>query len=283
MTKKFSTMGSCSSRNIFSGVTNQGYKNFFTINYSIEAVSLISLMSKRIEFDNNLINSDHEYDNFCVINDLTKKYLEILKKTNLDYLVFDTFFDVYSNVIVVDKNTFVTGSPRISHTEFGNTLEDCDRLNIDINFEEYMVLWTHACDSFFKFLEKHCKNIKIILNCSRPVYNYYSSNGEIIYDSPRLKQIIPITHNKYRNILDEYILKNFDVEILSFDYNSLAYEDHVFGLHPTHYTPRFYKEKTVQLNRIISRNNYLEYNDKLNVKFRKLIQSQNILKNKLSS
>lgn len=276
MVKEFTTFGSCSSRNIFASRTNNNYKKFFHINYSIESVSLISLMSKPIDYDMNLLNSSHEYDNFCVENDLSKKYLEIIKETDIDYLVFDTYFDVYSDIIILDKNTYITNSDRLIKTEFYNLVETNKKINIFENFETYFSLWKNSCDKFFKFLNKHLKNSKIILNCSRPVYNYL--NGKIMATCMELFEIINPKHIKYRNILDKYIMDNYDIEILPFDYTTLASLEHVWGLHPTHYEPKFYKDKTHELNNIILRNDILNYDNEINISFRRLKCKNEIFK-----
>lgn len=74
---EFSTFGSDTSKNIFN---KEFSKNLFKINQTIEAVTLISLMSKPIQYDNKLINSNQKYNNTCVINDLSKSFLNFLKK-----------------------------------------------------------------------------------------------------------------------------------------------------------------------------------------------------------
>lgn len=59
MVVEISTLGSCASRNIFNSQLNENYKSYFHINHSIEVVTLISLMSNPIEYDDKLINSDN--------------------------------------------------------------------------------------------------------------------------------------------------------------------------------------------------------------------------------
>ena len=57
MVSEFSTMGSCASRIIFNSSVNHNYKEFFHINDSLEVVSIVSLMSNPIEYDESLLNS----------------------------------------------------------------------------------------------------------------------------------------------------------------------------------------------------------------------------------
>ena len=49
-------------------------------------------------------------------------------------------------------------------------------------------------------------------------------------------------------------MENYDVDVLKFDNTTLAFKDHIFGLASTHYEPKYYLDKTIQLNEIINRN-----------------------------
>ena len=279
MVAEISTFGSCSSRNIFNSEINKDYKKFFHVNESIESVSFISLMSSPLQFNKALINSKNAYDNECVINDLTKKFLSFLKEDKIDYLIIDTYFDVLYDIIIIDKNTYITYSERLVETDLRKTFENKKRISVSKNFYEYYQLWKKAINLFFKFVQENCKNTKVILNCSRSVFKYYEDKK--IVENEKLKGFSKI--NKYRDILDKYILKNFDVDVLTFDEHTLASKQHIFGLHPTHYETRYYLEKTKQLNDIIERNNRINYSDKINRDFRKLQRDYVILSMKYKS
>lgn len=267
-----STLGSCSSRNIFFSNLNENYKDYFKINKSIEAVTFISLMSKSFQYDKNLINSNSDYDNYCVFEDLSKDFLNFLKKKKIEYLIIDTYFDVFYEVIVVGKDSFISDSERLSHTDLYNTFKNKKRINIQDDFEEYFYHFKKALSSFFKFIENNCSNIKIILNCSRAVSKY--ERDGVIIDDENLKKLVSL--NKFRDILDKYILENFDVDVLSFDETTLADQNHIFGLHSTHYEHRYYLDKTKQLNQIIARYNLLDYSNEINIQFRN-IERRNVL------
>lgn len=274
MVKEFSTLGSCSSRNIFTNASNEGYKNFFKINYSLESVTLISLMSNPLEFDLSLLNSPTKYDNVCVYNDFIKQdFLNFIKKNKIDYLVLDTYFDVLYDVIVVDNNTFISDSERLRQTDLSNLFKNNERISISNDLNRFMKIWINACDSFFNLIGD-CNNTKVILNCSRPVYKYFSSSNNGIVDSFKLKKIVPSYHRYFRDILDTYILKNYDVYALPFDYTTLSDENHIWGLHPTHYEPRYYKDKTNQINQIIKLNEQYKYRDKINLEFRDSVKNK---------
>lgn len=250
MVKEISTLGSCASRNIFNSQLNEHYKEYFHINHSVEVVTLISLMSDPIEYDSYLINSENKYSNQNVLEDLNKSFLQFLIKQEIDYLILDTYFDVLADVVVYNENQYITFSHHVAGTDFNNLLTDKRKICLRNNFEEYYALWKTACDNFFKFLKENCADIKIILNCNRSVSKFY--DGEDLVEDDTLKGYL--TLNKYRDILDAYIIENFDVEVLRFDENTLAYKNHIFGLGSTHYEPKYYADKTEQINEIIERN-----------------------------
>ena len=118
MIKEFSTFGSCASRGIFNSTINNNYKKYFHINYSVEASSLISLMSKPVLNKENLIDTNNQYFNTCVTDDITKKFIKFLKEDKIDYLVLDTYFDVICSVINIDKNQFITNTSSLRKTTF---------------------------------------------------------------------------------------------------------------------------------------------------------------------
>ncbi len=270
---EFSTFGSCSSRNIFNSNINKNYKDFFKINHSVEAVTLISLMSKPIEYDRNLVNSNHKYDNICVNEDLSKGFLEFLKKDFIDYIILDTLFDVSANIIAYDTNQYLTLTNRVRKTDFFNLIEDKRRINIFNDFDEYFKLWTQSCDDFFEFMNKNCKHTKFILNCSRSSYNYLDEKTNKILINKKFKGVAD-KFNPYRNLLDKYILENYDVEVLPFDEKTLISQNHIFGSAPTHFVSQYYSEKNKQLLEIINRNSKMSYDSPENMKFRESQRKQ---------
>lgn len=262
---EFSTFGSCSSRNIFNSQVNKDYKKYFRINKSVEASTLISLMSKPIEFNEEQINSPSKYDNLCVTDDLSKKFLNVVEQDFVDYIIMDTLFDVASNVIIYDDNIFLTSNGRLGRTDFYNSIEECRKINIFNNFEEYYSYWTDACDSFFKFVERNCKHTKIILNCSRSAYTYVDSEGNVSKYGKFEK--LSNRYNRFRNLLDKYILENFDIDSLKFDTETHIDINHVFGIRPTHFVEDYYITKNQQLLQIIE-NNKLGFNNEKTVQYR---------------
>lgn len=278
MKAEFSTMGSCSSRNIFNSEINNDYKSYFKINHSIERVNLISLMSKSVEYDSGLINSDHGYDNTCVIEDFSKRYLDSIKNENFDYIILDNYFDVVFSIIELNRDSFITDSYSLEHTDIYKQFKDFRRINVSQDFDEYFKLWKNAFDLFFIYFKENCSDTILILNCSRAVYKYCEDDS--IFEDSKLKKE-SLSCNRHLNVLDRYILENYDVEVLPFDYGTLADKSHIFGFAQTHYESKYYNEKNRQLNEIIKFNTLFEYDDELYADFRNLKRENEIHKMEL--
>lgn len=278
MVKEFSTIGSCSSRLLFNSSVNYNYKQFFHINESLEVVSIISLMSNPILFDETLLDSDDKFDNECAFKDLSKCFLNFLKKDKIDYLLLDTYFDVECDVIVFDENSFLSDSGRLSKTSYYKTLSGMQRISIFKDFDKFMELWTKACDSFFEFLNKNCPNTKIILNIARGACYYLDENNiKLEFDNADYIR----KSNEFRDILEVYILENFDVDILPFGEDMLAFKNHFAHLHPVHYEDRYYKECTQYLNEIVGRNDNLGYDAAANAEYRKNLRDKTLFNFKI--
>ena len=274
--KEFSAMGSCCSRIIFNSDFTPGYKKFMHINFSVEGGSLISLMSKPVDFDRELLTAEKPFDNTCVENDFSKKYLDFLKTANLEYILMDTYFDL-ANLLLLDNGSYVSNTARLRRTELYNTLEITKKINVLDNVDEFISLWKNACDSFFDFLNEYCEDTKVILNCARLAYRYEESNGNIVIHEPFLKRALKQNH--IRDLLETYLLENYDVDVLSFDRNTLLDKNHEFGFDPSHYTSDYYPTKLSQLVEIIQRNEFFDsYNNEINSKIRKLKRDKEILK-----
>lgn len=272
MVTKFTVFGSCSSRDIFFSGINKNYKDFFEIGEDGTRLSLISIMQPPINYDENSLKIFPETkDNINFSNwikkDLDKTFLKVLKENNFEYMVFDTYYDATFGIVDIGDGQFITNNIGLDKTDFFKNLEYKRLFRIEYDIDNYYKLWKENCKLFFNYMHENCPQLKVILNCSRPVYKF-SSNEQS--ENLELKQMLHTSHIYFRDLFDRYILENFDVDVLIFDEKTLANKNHIWGIHPTHYETKYYQEKTNQLNKIIYRNKTLNYNDELNIKIRQL-------------
>lgn len=286
MVSTFLVFGSCNSRDIFYSKVNKNYKQFFKICGDSQRTSLISLMQKPFSFNENQINVyiDGQLENFRTKNvreDLNKNFLNILKNQSADYLLMDTHFEIDAGILELEDGTLITHNKDIQLTELYEHLEKKRIITMQNNTLEYYKLFKENCDEFFNYLQKHRPDLKVILNMTRWVPNIIKKNGDIeVLYAPFIKP--SQRHNKHRCILDEYICKNYDVDILPFDESTLSLENHWGGFHPSHFELSYLEDKTKQLNEIIRKDQLLNSSKELeniNKKLRYLHRNLIIAKN----
>lgn len=257
MVTEFTVFGSCACRDIFFSEINTNYKDYFKIGEDGIRISLISLMQQKVPYDNESLKIYPEtrdninYSNW-IKKDFDKTFLNVLKENNFEYLLLDTFYDVDYGIIELNDGTYITKNLGIEKTKFYKNLENKRILTLPTNTEEYYKLWTKHCNLFFEFLEENCPNTKVILNPNRHVCNILEPDGTVSFCDKFKKQCE--IYNPYRNLLDEYIIKNFDVEVLFFNEKLLIDRNHYWGCFSLHYIPEYYTNMTQQLNNIIKRN-----------------------------
>lgn len=260
MVAKFTVFGSCACRDIFFSKINKNYKSYFQIGEDGIRISFISLMQQPVHYDEDALiiypqnQKNTNYTNW-IKKDLDKAFIKVLKENDFEYLLLDTYYDVNFGIVEFGDKQYFTRNLGIEETDFFKNLNPKRILTMRNNTEEYYKIWKKNCNLFFEFLEKNCPNLKVILNPNRHVYNLLKKDGTIV-PSDSFKDHCE-SHNPYRNLLDEYIIENFDVEVLMFDENLLADENHVWGPYSLHYVPEYYTDMTKQLNQIIKRNEVL--------------------------
>ncbi len=256
MVSKFTVFGSCTCRDVFYSEINKNYKDFFEIGPTGIRLSFISIMQEPVKFDEKDIDifpKTGKNINFTawIKKDFKKTFLENLKRERFEYLLMDTYYDTNFGIVDIGNNRYVTNNIRLNETAFYEKLGYKRVLTIYDNTEEYFEIWKRHCDMFFEFLKENCPDTKIILNPSRHVYRKLAEDGSVI-ESDRFKRECD-KFNQYRDLLDEYIIKNFDVDVLYFDEDTVASENHFWGCSSLHYASQYFEGINDQLNLIIER------------------------------
>lgn len=257
MVSEFTVFGSCTCRDIFNSTLNIHYKDFFHIGKTGIRMSFISIMQEPVEYtDESVIIYPQRGKNknftIWIKDDFEKWFLDALKEENFEYLLIDTYYDTNFGVVDIGDGRYVTNNIRLDETEFYNTLEYKRVLTIMDDTEEYFELWKKSCDLFFKFLEENCPDLVVILNPTRHVDKLLTKEGYIVEDKSFKAECDK--YNPYRDLFDEYIIRNYDVELLKFDETTVSVENHLWGCSSLHYGPSYFVDINEQLNEIIERN-----------------------------
>lgn len=288
MVSKFTVFGSCACRDIFNSTINNDYKKYFSIGRDGIRQSIISLMQKPVSYDKGSIevlpkNNENDKLNHWIKEDLDKSFLKYLKEDQFDYILMDTYYDVNYGILDIGNGNFITNNIGINQTLFFNQLDNIKELRIQNDTKTYLKLFSKNCNLFFQFIEDNCPNTKIILNPNRHISTLIKKDGEIIDDDSLKDQCIKF--NKYRDILDEFIITNFDVDILNFSKNIKADENHLWGTYSLHYEPKYFSDANNQLNNIIKRDTVLNSHgfNVINCKLRNLKRNKLLLDMKLGN
>ncbi|MDO5850324.1 MAG: DUF6270 domain-containing protein [Methanobacteriaceae archaeon] len=287
----FCVFGSCTTRDIFFGGTNKGYKNHFLNERTLLRSTIISLMDDPVDFNEEDIivpegaggepgTSKRRTERGR--DDLNKKFLEDLIKIQPEFLIMDIIRDMGNGNLQCNDGKYMTlNHPDLKHTPFYQEIKDNNFLKIQEDKEMFFEVWKERCGKFFKFMNKNCPNTIIILNSSKYVTKMLTSDGDIVETPKYIKKAT--NFNYYITILENYICDNFDVEVLEFDENTLSYENHRWTPSPLHYEPYYYQNRTEQLDEIIERNRSIKTEEELllNNKIRKERREKIILQNKL--
>lgn len=236
-------VGSSITRDIFCSVFNN-YKELFDVSFSLERISLISLMNKGtgVEFNEEDIqiyplNKENKLRSELLRQDLSKNFLNSIGE-NLDYLIIDEFFEAFFGIIKINDAYITNNFWDYPDTKFYETVNKNNKLTLNENFIEYYVLWRNSCDKFFEYIREQSPNVKIILNKVKLTSKVLKSNGSHYVDEEfqRYAEI----YNPLIKLLENYLEKYHDVLTVDCTENVAINENHMLGKGIIHYVDEFY-------------------------------------------
>ncbi|WP_291735083.1 DUF6270 domain-containing protein [Clostridium sp.] len=267
---KVDIIGSCVTRDAFEFIkeSNQMYK--YKINNYISKVSIISLMSKKLESEYYIDNTRiTKWESKQIQYDLKKDWFDKLKKSDSDVIIID-FIDERYNLYKVGE-CYLTKSNIIKNSAFKfkgdeKTYEIKRDLNLSIK------LWEDSFDKFINELKKLNKPIiiheafwknkyrygKINKSVSKKIYfkNFLASIYYInFFKKGKFKASISKEVNKQNKILMRYYTKvneYADLKHLIINIDYKADMGHKWGIAPFHYEKGYYLNFIYYLNEIMS-------------------------------
>ena len=250
-------VGSSITRDIFCSVFNN-YKELFDVSFSLERISLISLMDNRsgVEFNEEDIqiyplNKENKLRSELLRQDLSKNFLNSIGE-NLDYLIIDEFFEAFFGIIKINNAYITNNFWDYPDTKFYETVNKNNKLTLNENFIEYYVLWRNSCDKFFEYIREQSPNVKIILNKVKLTSKVLKSDGSHYVDEEfqRCAEI----YNPLIKLLESYLEKYHDVLIVDCTENVAINENHMLGKGIIHYVDEFYVKSYEKILDLIDEN-----------------------------
>jgi len=246
---KVSILGSCITRDNFNTKFNPEYKQNFEVISLQNQTSIISLMSKPLEYNVSKIDNNNEYDTRTIISDLDKSYLSDLKKNKPDILIVDLFGDVYFGCLRI-KDSYVTNNHwKLTKTTYYKELNDPLKFNVIENEKEYLKLWKEAVDRLFTYFKNEIPNCKIILHKARFTKYYYDMSMQVRKFESKLNVDLL---NSYWSKFDDYLTANYNIDYIDLTHKVyIAQEDHPWGLFNLHYENNYYRSFLDELKSMI--------------------------------
>ncbi|WP_323735645.1 DUF6270 domain-containing protein [Methanosphaera sp. ISO3-F5] len=267
--------GSCITKDPFTTVFNSDYKQRYNCLINDQKHSLISTMQKKENVDESLLqilpdNPDNRFLTRCIKEDLEKTFITLLNEYDIDYLVFDIYFDVERGIIKYNDNKILTRITGFEQTDYYKTLKNIETLSMTENPVKYFELWKEYCKKFFEYLREHSPKTKIILAEVRSLNTVRRADGST-YTEPNYNIKTKI-NNRYYKQLEDYIKANYDVKTIKFDKDIILEGNHKWGKYHVHYTDEYYTNFLKKVDDIIEQDRLEEEVQKLRKENKELKQ-----------
>lgn len=239
MVVKVGIMGSCVSDDIFRSPHNYKYWEDFKKSFIIARTSLISLAQKPIDVnrDELIINKETEYSEHninCMYGDMTKRLYDVMTK-DINYLVFDLFFDAFFGVLIWGDNIITNNYWHLPYTNFYKKLPEKKTVTPSDNLDDFMKLFKKYTPIFFDKMRTDYPDTKIILVSVRMMEYRTLDDGSV---ESYVNSNNPI--NKSLEIMEDYVRQNFGVFFIDFEETSLD-KNHIWGPGKVHYSKAYYQ------------------------------------------
>lgn len=264
--KNVAVYGSCITKDPFTTAFNKDYKERYNCLINDQKHSMISTMQEKIIVDEEDLkilpeNADNRFLTKCIKEDLEKTFLDLILEYDIDYLVFDVYFEVERGIVRYNDGTILTKITGFDKTPYYRKLKNVEYITLFDNPEEYFELWKESCDRFFEFFRKNSPDTKIILAQVRSLCEVQRTDKSI-YVEPNYIIKYKLNNFLYRK-LENYITSNYDVEVLTFDEDCVLKENHRWKKYHVHYNDEYYTNFLKKVDAIVERNDLFETVQKL--------------------
>ena len=254
MRSNIAVYGSCIIKDPLTTAFNENYKEKYNSIIVDQRHSIISTMQEKIIVNDELLDinpvyPDSKFRTKCIKDDLYKQFLEDLKLNEVDYLIIDVHFEVFSGILYFNNGKILTNLAGIEDTKYFEHMNIENKINIRQNPNQYYNLWCKYCDKFFNYINTNYPNIKIILAEVRAIDKVQKEDKSVYIEEHFTKRVEEL--NPLYKLLEDYIKQNHEVYVIKFDDDILCDENHRWGKSYIHYTRNYYERFLNKLNQIV--------------------------------
>ncbi|MFF8818884.1 DUF6270 domain-containing protein [Leucobacter sp. NPDC015123] len=244
---RFGVIGSCVTRDNFSSRIVPGWKKDYTLHGANYQMSLVSLMSGAVHFDDKKFSDLDPHAFEATKRDFTKEYLDEIADDRPHYLLLDTFADARFGV-VADGDSWVTDNVwKLGQSAAYEDFADSRRVSPALDLPQFSQLFRSACARLRLFLDANSPETQVIVVRSRnaSAFRGLSSTGSFSTDPGRQLDLA-------RGHLEDIALQELDAASIDLSTESeFASSDHPWGRGPVHYERTYYKQFREKLLRLI--------------------------------
>lgn len=251
-------LGSCITRDNFNSRLNPEYRRFYHCPVHSNQASIISLMSPPVDVDWSPTRQMSDYDRWNVGNELTRGFLDEVRKEQPDYLVLDFFGDVHFGCVRLEDGRYVTDNRwKIHHTDWYQREREAGRLT-PVKYADdpdaYFAIWCEAFDRFAAFCREELPDTRLV------IHRGHNTNLLRMPDRP-----FPVALNEHGKVapldveasnatwrrLDDYAISSSGAEVIDLlDREYPTFAEHPWGAFYVHYALDYYHRFLAELHKI---------------------------------
>ena len=246
--KTVGIFGSCVSRDAFNSKFIKTHKDYFRVVFYSAMTSMVSVTASPIDID--IQKLDHiNVKKVNYRNEITKGYLDELKKAAPDILIFDFYTDARYGFTECRGSRIVSRVGKLVETGVLKE-EDLGKVyNYRENTHELLSEWKKSVNWLASWLRTNLPDARIIINGIKGSRVVTDSEGNQVSEmNINAKKI-----NKIWKQMDEYALKAFHASCISYDQDYTLDPEYPFGLGVAlvHFHPVYYQDYFSRLLEIV--------------------------------
>ncbi|SFO20396.1 hypothetical protein SAMN05660359_02013 [Geodermatophilus obscurus] len=245
---RVAVLGSCVSRDLFNSRFNPNYKDLFECVALSNQVSLISLMSGRVDVPPARMGNLDPYGQREVTKEVTRSFLDELLIQRPGYLLIDLFADVHFGCFSVNGSYLTRNRWKIMRTPFFSESDTVD-LVPGADRAGYLVMWRDALDRLLAFLGRELPETRLVLHRARNVTRSVAEDGSerSLGREAELRDM-----NDWWETLDaELSSRGVDRVINVFTDDLTSTDSHPWGPFAVHYTLDYHPAALTRLTQIV--------------------------------
>lgn len=250
---KISIIGSCQSRDIFNSKFIEDYKDYFKVMSYYTMTSMLSVMSKSINYNyNQLVKSDlSDFQMEHWYNELEKPILKTLESKKPDVLLLDFYADArygarsYGGEYVVDRLAKLKDKDILDWNKFGIVY------SYKSNTSDFITMWKNRFDRFMEFMSENLPDTQIIINTIKGTNIVTDKNGNI-YVSPKAEDLDVDAINSLWEEFDNYAINQYGLKAITYADEYTLDPDYEYGLGVAlvHFHKEYYRDCFDELLRL---------------------------------